>query len=218
MSNPEINSPDASHAVIWKDAAEIDAVFVRMVEELTRRLAQQGIADPLMIGIHTGGVWVAERLHRGLGLTEPLGHLDISFYRDDFTRIGLHPQVRPSHLPVGVDDRHLILVDDVIQSGRTIRAALNVLFDYGRPASVMLATLVERSGRELPITPDVAGLQVQLEPAEQIKLAGPVPLRLLGQIPKKTPKTTATLSETRDVLSLLPTAPDGTSDTSLTSP
>ncbi len=132
-----------------------------------------------MIGIHTGGVWIAERLHTLLGLPEPLGHLDISFYRDDFTRIGVHPQVRPSHLPVRVDDRHLILVDDVLQTGRTVRAALNVLFDYGRPASVTLAVLVVRDGRELPIAADVVGFEGFFGAEDQIKLSGPTPLVLL---------------------------------------
>jgi pyrimidine operon attenuation protein / uracil phosphoribosyltransferase len=116
---------------------------------------------------------------RGSRLAEPLGHLDISFYRDDFTRVGMHPQVRPSYLPVGVDNRHLILVDDVLQSGRTSRAALNVLFDYGRPASVTLAVLVERDGRELPVAADVAGFEAGFGADEQIKLSGPDPLLML---------------------------------------
>jgi len=155
-----------------------------MGEELARLLKQRGIGEPLMIGIHTGGVWIAERLHRQLALADPLGQLDISFYRDDFTRIGMHPQVRPSHLPVPVDARHIVLVDDVLQTGRTIRAALNVLFDYGRPASVLLATLAERDGRELPIEPNLVGLRARLGPGEQLKLSGPDPLELiLGQIP-----------------------------------
>jgi pyrimidine operon attenuation protein/uracil phosphoribosyltransferase len=129
---------------------------------------------------------VAERLHAGLGLAEPLGVLDISFYRDDFSRIGMHPQVRPSRLPVPVDDRHVILVDDVLQTGRTIRAALNVLFDYGRPRSVILAALAERDGRQLPIEPNVTGLHARLERGEQIKLAGPEPLVLVrGLAPAK---------------------------------
>jgi pyrimidine operon attenuation protein / uracil phosphoribosyltransferase len=171
---------------IWKDSAEIDGIIRRMGDELRSLIAERAIEAPLMIGIHTGGVWVADRLHEVLELTEPLGHLDISFYRDDFTRIGMHPQVRPSYLPVGIDDRHLILVDDVLQSGRTIRAALNVLFDYGRPASVILVTLSERDGRELPIEPNVVGLHAKLEPGEQIKLSGPHPLLLLrGQSAKK---------------------------------
>ncbi|NCC29447.1 MAG: bifunctional pyr operon transcriptional regulator/uracil phosphoribosyltransferase PyrR [Gammaproteobacteria bacterium] len=170
---------------IWKDSAEIDGIIGRMADELGSLIAERAIEAPLMIGIHTGGVWVADRLHEMLELAEPLGHLDISFYRDDFTRIGMHPQVRPSYLPVGIDDRHLILVDDVLQSGRTIRAALNVLFDYGRPASVILVTLSERDGRELPIEPNVVGLHAKLEPGEQVKLSGPHPLVLLrGQSAK----------------------------------
>ncbi len=164
---------------IWRNAAEIAEAITRMATDLKALMARRDIRNPLMIGIHTGGVWVGDRLHEHLGLTEPMGHLDISFYRDDFTRIGMHPQVRPSSLPVGIDDRHLILVDDVLQSGRTIRAALNVLFDYGRPASVVLAVLAERDGRELPIAPDVVGLQACLGRDEQIKLTGPAPLLLL---------------------------------------
>ena len=163
----------------WRDAPAIDTAIRGMADELGSLLAVRGITDPLMVGIHTGGVWVAERLHALLGLLEPLGTLDISFYRDDFTRIGMHPQVRPSHLPVAVDGRHLILVDDVLQTGRTIRAALNVLFDYGRPKSVILAALAERDGRQLPIEPQVVGLHARLDPGEQIKLAGPDPLVLI---------------------------------------
>ena len=183
---------------IWKDSAEIDGIIDRMADELRSLIAERAIEAPLMIGIHTGGVWVADQLHEMLELAEPLGHLDISFYRDDFTRIGMHPQVRPSYLPVGIDDRHLILVDDVLQSGRTIRAALNVLFDYGRPASVILVTLSERDGRELPIEPNVVGLHAKLEPGEQIKLSGPHPLVLLrGQSAKTTASKTDRASVAR---------------------
>ena len=163
---------------IWKDAAQIDAAITEMARGLTALFQRRGIGNPLMVGIHTGGVWVAERLQRLLGLQEPLGALDISFYRDDFTRIGINPVVKPSQLPRAVDGRHIVLVDDVLQTGRTIRAALNELFDYGRPASVILAVLAQRSGRELPIEPDVAGLP-QLEAGEHIKLIGPDPLTLV---------------------------------------
>jgi len=131
-----------------------------------------------MIGIHTGGLWVAQQLHQQLNINEPLGALDISFYRDDFTRVGMTPQVKPSALPLSVDDRHIILVDDVLYTGRTIRAAMNELFDYGRPASLMLAVLVERDGRELPIQPDAVGQHIALQAGEQIKLQGPEPLTL----------------------------------------
>ena len=171
---------------VWKNNDEVLSAIARMGDELAEMLRSRGIEHPLMVGIHTGGVWVAERLHERLALEEPLGHLDISFYRDDFTRIGMHPEVKPSYLPVSVDDRHLILVDDVLQTGRTIRAAHNVLFDYGRPASVSLATLVERDGRELPIQPNVVGLHARLEQGEQLKLTGPEPLELIrGTIPDK---------------------------------
>ena len=149
-----------------------------MARVLGHRLADRGIEDPAMIGIHTGGVWVAEQLHRLLGIGDPLGTLDISFYRDDFTRIGMHPEVKPSQIPFEVEDRHIVLVDDVIQSGRTIRAALNEIFDFGRPASVSLVTLIERSGRELPIQPDVMGLRPPLQTEEHIRLQGPEPLAL----------------------------------------
>lgn len=157
---------------------DLGRVLQSMAGRLRVLLDERAVAEPLMIGIHTGGVWVAEHLHRLLAVQEPLGTLDISFYRDDFQRIGMHPQVQPSNLPFDVDDRHIILVDDVLQTGRTIRAALNEIFDYGRPASVMLACLVERSGRELPIQADVAGIALDLSPTEQVKLGGPEPLSL----------------------------------------
>jgi pyrimidine operon attenuation protein/uracil phosphoribosyltransferase len=159
----------------------IEPLLDEMATELQAQLAASGREHPCMVGIHTGGVWVAEALHRRLGLECPLGTLDISFYRDDFSRVGMHPQVRPSNLPFNVEDQHIILVDDVLQTGRTIRAALNEIFDYGRPASVMLAVLVERSGHELPIQADVTAIHVELEDDEQIKLQGPSPLTLTLQ-------------------------------------
>lgn len=156
----------------------MEAVLREMAQGLRDALARRKVAEPLMVGIHTGGVWAARRLHALLGLCEPLGVLNITFYRDDFSRIGMHPQVEPSKLPFNVEDRHIVLVDDVLQSGRTVRAALNEIFDYGRPASVLLATLVDRTGRELPIQPDVAGLEMDLGPRQQVKLDGPDHLRL----------------------------------------
>lgn len=157
---------------------EVDGLLDAMAAALRQRLAALQITRPAMVGIRTGGVWVAEQLHRRLALDEPLGILDIGFYRDDFTRIGLQPKVAPSQLPFAVDGRALLLVDDVIMSGRTIRAALNELFDYGRPASVLLAVLIDLPQRELPIQPDVCGQQLLLAPGERIKLTGPQPLSL----------------------------------------
>ncbi len=147
-------------------------------DKLRAHLDERGIRNPAMIGIHTGGLWVARRLHETLAIGDALGSLDISFYRDDFTRIGIHPDVRPSVLPFDIGDRHIILVDDVLHTGRTIRAALNEIFDYGRPASVTLAVLVHRDGRELPIAADAAGCHIHLPAGSHIKLSGPEPLTL----------------------------------------
>ena len=149
-----------------------------MARQLQNTLSMAGITEPCMVGIHTGGVWIAERLHRLLGLRDPLGTLDISFYRDDLTRVGMHPQVKPSKIPFEVEGRHLILVDDVLHTGRTVRAALNELFDWGRPASVTLVALIERSGRELPIEASVVGISPSLQPDEHLILTGPDPLAL----------------------------------------
>ncbi|HEY6043766.1 MAG TPA: bifunctional pyr operon transcriptional regulator/uracil phosphoribosyltransferase PyrR [Nitrosospira sp.] len=135
-----------------------------------------------MVGIHTGGAWLAERLHRDLKLPLPLGTLDISFYRDDFDKIGLHAQVRPSDIQFEVEGSNIILVDDVLYTGRTIRAAINELFDYGRPASIRLATLIDRGGRELPIEPQYVGAVLALPVDKMLALekssAGKLSLRL----------------------------------------
>ncbi|MBS0002959.1 MAG: bifunctional pyr operon transcriptional regulator/uracil phosphoribosyltransferase PyrR [Thioalkalivibrio sp.] len=157
---------------------EIAPLLDSMAEQARRHFRQQGIAEPIVVGIHSGGVWIADALRHRLGYTRPMGKLDISFYRDDFSRIGMHPQVRPSELPEELDDEHVLLVDDVLFTGRTIRAALNELFDYGRPASVTLAVLVERDGRELPVEAAIVGAHLELGAGEQVKLRGPEPLRL----------------------------------------
>ena len=144
-----------------------------LISAMATELRSELPIHPIMIGIHTGGVWVAKRLHQSLDLTTPLGSIDINFYRDDFSRISLHPQVKASEIPDDIEDRCLILVDDVLQTGRTIRAALNEIFSWGRPAAVQLAVLIERSGRELPIQPDVVGARLDLNPSQHIKLLGP---------------------------------------------
>jgi len=149
---------------------DIQQLLHAMASEITESLADKA---PLIIGIHSGGVWVAKALLDYLDdnfSPAALGTLNIAYYRDDFTRIGMHPQVKPSDLPFNVDDRHILLVDDVLHSGRTARAALNEIFDYGRPASVSLAVLIERNGHELPIQADIIGQSVTLSADQHIKL------------------------------------------------
>ncbi len=153
-----------------------DELLAQLAEKLKILLHDKAIDNPLMVGIHSGGVWVANALHQQLNISEPLATLDISFYRDDFSRIGINPKVKPSQLPLDVENRHIILIDDVLHTGRTIRAAMNELFDYGRPASITLLCLIERSGRELPLQADIVGEHIKLNDGEHIKLTGPEPL------------------------------------------
>ena len=161
------------------EIAKPDQLLEKLADDLQKLLVEREIDDPLMVGIHTGGAWIANILHEKLGISRPLATLDISFYRDDFSRIGMHPKVKPSSLPPQVEDNHIILVDDVLQTGRTIRAAMNEIFDYGRPASITLVCLVDRSGRELPIQADIIGQHLHLSRAQHIKLSGPDPLEFI---------------------------------------
>ena len=127
-------------------------------------------ARTALVGIHTGGVWVAERLHAALGLKIPAGSMDVSFYRDDFNQRGLHANARASHIPFEVEGAHVVIVDDVLYTGRTIRAAMNELFDYGRPAKIELAVLADRGGRELPIAPTYCPQVLSLPAAQTLAL------------------------------------------------
>ena len=131
-----------------------------------------------VIGIKTGGVWIADQICKMLEISEGPGQLNIAYYRDDFDTIGLHPKVEPSRLNFEIENQHIILVDDVIFTGRTVRAAMNELFDFGRPKSITLMCLIDREGRELPIHPDILGLKVYIPNEKEIKLTGPSPLKL----------------------------------------
>jgi len=134
----------------------------QLLASLTDRMRPAVGPNTGLVGIYTGGVWLAERLHQALGLQLPLGTLDVSFYRDDFNKKGLRRNVKSSDIPFDIDGCDVIIVDDVLYTGRTIRAAVNELFDYGRPARVRLATLVDRGGRELPISADFSGADVSV--------------------------------------------------------
>ena len=157
---------------------EINDLLNKLEAGLKRIIAERQLTNPLMIGIRTGGVWIAEQMHQRLNINEPLGLLDISFYRDDFSQIGVNPNVKPSQLPPNIEGRDIILIDDVFYTGRTIRAALNEIFDYGRPNQVVLAVLIERDGRQIPLCPDCAGASITLNADQRIKLTGPEPLAI----------------------------------------
>ena len=155
----------------------VESLIEKLAQALTPYFTSQ--SQPVIVGIETGGAWIAERLQKRIAPEAEFGRLNISFYRDDFTRTGLHPTVRPSSLPTNIDDRTIILVDDVLQSGRTVRAAMNELFDYGRPRRILLAILIDRGEREIPVQADVVGDTIKLDSGSHIKLEGPEPLKLV---------------------------------------
>ena len=138
--------------------------------DLVRQLRPHVTPETGMVGIHTGGAWLAERLHQELGFVVPLGMLDISFYRDDYRKSGLHKSVRASKIPFDVNGRHLLLVDDVLYTGRTVRAAMNELFDYGRPEAIRLAALVDRGERQLPICAQYVGTNLTVPKGSMLRL------------------------------------------------
>lgn len=148
-------------------------------EDLLKTLAQK--LQPLLqtntalVGIQSGGVWLMQKL---LVLLEKdivanaieHGSLDVSFYRDDYDKRGLKAENRPSQIPFDVENKHIILIDDVFYTGRTTRAAMNELFDYGRPASILLAALVNRGGRELPVAPQITAADMSLDASQNLQL------------------------------------------------
>src|SRR6202165_75691 len=137
---------------------EAEQLCERLVSELKPRIGPKTV----MIGIYTGGAWLAERLHALLELREPLGLMDIAFYRDDYHARGLHHDPKRTKIPFDINGRDLLLVDDVLYTGRTVRAAMNELFDYGRPASISLVVLADRGGRQLPICAQHCGARVEV--------------------------------------------------------
>ena len=141
-----------------------------LCEELARALKPAIGPRSAMIGIHTGGAWLAERLHATLELKEPLGLMDIAFYRDDYHQQGLHHDPKRTRIPFDVNGRELLLVDDVLYTGRTVRAAMNELFDYGRPESIALVVLADRGGRQLPICAQHCGARIDVPSGMRLRL------------------------------------------------
>ena len=156
---------------------ETGAVLSHLGDSVRSFLTNRNL-NPIFVGIHTGGVWVAEILHARCGAEEPLGMLDVSYHRDDVARTRVRPR-KPVQMPTSLDGRDVLLIDDVLYTGRTTRAALNELFEYGRPASVMLAVLVDRPGREIPVGADLVGMRLELGPEDRVKLHGPDPMELV---------------------------------------
>jgi pyrimidine operon attenuation protein/uracil phosphoribosyltransferase len=142
-----------------------------LVQALAAQMRGKLAPDAALVGIYSGGPWVAERLYAALGITIPVGTLAVTLHRDDFGFIGLHREARRSQIPFPVDGREIILVDDVLYTGRTIRAAINELFDFGRPRAVRLAVLIDRGGRELPVCPDFLGAKLDVSRDEELVLS-----------------------------------------------
>ncbi len=150
-----------------KTLPEAEKLCAQLADELRRNLSEKSA----MIGLYTGGAWLAERLHATLGMKSPLGLMDIAFYRDDYHTQGLHHDPKRTKIPFDVSGRDILLVDDVLYTGRTVRAAMNEVFDYGRPASISLVVLADRGGRELPICAQHCGAKVDVPAGQRLRLA-----------------------------------------------
>jgi pyrimidine operon attenuation protein / uracil phosphoribosyltransferase len=142
-----------------------------LYRELVRGVQLLGAGEAKLVGVTSGGAWLAERLQQDLKLPGKAGAISSAMHRDDFAKRGLSGAGTQTQLDFDVNDAHIILLDDVLYTGRTIRAVLNELFDYGRPASVKLAVLVDRGGRELPVQADFAAARVMLPATQSLALA-----------------------------------------------
>ncbi|MDY7577574.1 bifunctional pyr operon transcriptional regulator/uracil phosphoribosyltransferase PyrR [Herbaspirillum sp. RTI4] len=145
---------------------DAEALYASLAQQIKAGL--QDVPDVALVGIHSGGAWLAERLAADLQLTARLGFIDSSFYRDDYAEKGLRSDVKPSQIPFEVEGATIVLIDDVLYTGRTTRAAINELFDYGRPARIILVALADRGGRELPIAADFLGTRVALTAGQSL--------------------------------------------------
>jgi pyrimidine operon attenuation protein/uracil phosphoribosyltransferase len=182
---------DLTPKKIILDAEQMARMIRRMAGEISER--NRGVSDLMLIGIRTRGVPLAEaiagEIERMEGHRVPLGVLDITLYRDDLSTVGAQPQVKASHLPGPIDGRVVVLCDDVLYTGRTVRAALDHLVDYGRPRAVELAVLIDRGHRELPIQADFVGSTVAISRDELIEVCFPATdgaemVRILERAPR----------------------------------
>ncbi len=151
-------------------ATQVSNLITTLANQVKAVIAPYPVEDTAIIGIHKGGQFIADIIHQQCQIQHPIGTLDTGLYRDDFAQNGLHSQDIPSNIPFEVENKVIILVDDIIFTGRTIRAAINEIFDYGRPKRIILVCLADRGNREIPIQPDIVALQMTLDPEQQIKL------------------------------------------------
>lgn len=145
-----------------------------LLAEITTKIKGQINPNTALVGIHSGGVWLMNRILENIKQTigtVPFGTLDAAMYRDDYAKRGFKNESKPSNITFDVTNKHIILIDDIFYTGRTTRAAMNELFDYGRPASIALAVLINRGGAELPIAPNIVGAEVLLKPHESLQLS-----------------------------------------------
>ncbi len=142
----------------------------KLCEALVKALKPHVGPKTGMVGLYTGGAWLAERLHKELRIPQPLGLMDIAFYRDDYAARGLKHDPKRTKIPFDVNGAEVLLVDDVLYTGRTVRAAMNELFDYGRPASIALVVLADRGGRQLPISAQYCGAQLEVPAGQRLAL------------------------------------------------
>ena len=154
------------------DAADIDRRLMRITHEILE--VHKGAGNLTLIGIHTRGVHLARRIRQMIqtieGIEIPAGDIDITLYRDDWTRIGHHPVVQATDISFSVDEKQIVLVDDVLFTGRTTRAAMDAIIDFGRPDRIELAVLIDRGHRELPIQADYAGKFVETKRSETVNV------------------------------------------------
>ena len=146
-----------------------------LLAEITAKIQTQLQPNTALVGIHSGGVWLMQRILKSIQQdlpfgTIPFGTLDAALYRDDYAQRGLKTEPKPSNIAFDVTDKHIILIDDIFYTGRTTRAAMNELFDYGRPASITLAVLINRGGAELPIAPNIVGAEILLTQKQNLQL------------------------------------------------
>ncbi len=150
---------------------DAEALYVTLLDQIRAAFGEslKQTDGAVLAGIHSGGAWLAERLAKDLDVRQ-FGVVNVSLHRDDYAKKGLHSQASPTSLPFDVNNRHILVVDDVLSTGRTVRAAVNELYDFGRPASVTLAVLADRGGRELPVAARFTGGMVNIPATDTLVL------------------------------------------------